>query len=99
MPKIRTLSAEEIARYKKPRAPRPDLLQPYVDYLRGVEAGRWSALEMEAGETQRAVKRRLTTAGKSMGKKIKYRKGADGTLVFEVSDLARTGDEEAINFR
>lgn len=88
MPGFRTLSEDEIARRRRVRAPRPDLLQPYVDYIKDLAAGAWSELQLEASETQRAVKRRLTTAAKQLGKRVKYRKGADGAITFEL----QTGD-------
>lgn len=39
---------------------------------------------MEEGESQRAVKRRLTTASKQMGREIKYKKSREGRIIFEV---------------
>jgi len=84
VPRFRTLTPSEIERFKKRKAPRPDLLADYNSYLDGRKTGDWGAMRLAEGETQRAAKRRLTTAAKQRGRKIKYRKGDTDEIPFEI---------------
>ena len=84
MPRFRTLSSSEVEKLKKRKAPRPDLLADYHTYLEGRKTGDWGAISLEQGESQRAVKRRLTTASKQRGVQIKYRTGDTGEIMFEI---------------
>lgn len=59
-------------------------LSQYTEYLETLRPGEWGAVSLEKGESQRAVKRRLTTASKQKGMNIRYRKGREGTIIFEV---------------
>lgn len=59
-------------------------LGEYEQYLDSLRPGDWGAIQLEKGESQRVVKRRLTVASKRKGMSIKYRRGADGVVVFEV---------------
>ncbi len=84
MPKFTTVPADEMSVLRKRKAPKTDLIQPYIEFLKTVDQGGGGRAELETGETQRAIKRRITTAGKLMGLTVKYRTAPQGTLVFEL---------------
>lgn len=83
MARFRKLSGAEIEELRKRRAPTLNL-DEYLDYLGTLTPGDWGAVTLEQGESQRAIKRRLTMAGKQKGISIRYRKGEEGKIVFEV---------------
>ena len=84
MPNFRTLSRTEIASLTA-RRPRAEALTEYLDYLQTLKPGEWGAIEIEPGESQRAIKRRTSTAAKSQGKQIRWRRSlSEQQLVFEV---------------
>ena len=84
MPEFRQLSAEETARMaSRPRVNHVDLTE-YTQFLGQLAQGDWGELVLDAGDAQRTVKRRLTTAGKSLGKSIHYRRGGERTIRFEL---------------
>ena len=85
MPKFEKLSQEEIERLRSRRSSNQDLGE-YVSYLDTLQPGDWGAVSLEDGETQRVIKRRLTVAGKRQGKEVKYKKGQEGRIVFEVRE-------------
>ena len=59
-------------------------LAEYLAYLEALKPGDWGSIEIEQGESQRAVKRRTSTAAKQ-GKQIRWRRSlSDQQLVFEV---------------
>ncbi len=84
MPNFRTLNKTEIAALTA-RRPRVEALTEYVDYLTTLKPGDWGSIDIEQGESQRAIKRRTSTAAKSLGKTIRWRRSqSDNRLVFEV---------------
>lgn len=84
MPNFRTLSKTEIASLTA-RRPRVEALAEYLTYLTTLKPGDWGSIEIEPGESQRAVKRRTSTAAKSQGKQIRWRRSlSEQQLVFEV---------------
>lgn len=84
MPNFRTLSKTEIASLTA-RRPRAEALAEYLDYLDTLKPGDWGSIEMQADDSQRAVKRRTSTAAKSQGKQIRWRRSLSAQqLVFEV---------------
>jgi hypothetical protein len=83
MPKFTKLSHDEVERLKKRRNVTQNLNE-YLSFLDTVKPGDWGSLTLESGESQRAIKRRLTMAGKQKGMNLKYRRGEEGHIVFEV---------------
>jgi hypothetical protein len=60
-------------------------LAEYDQFLSGLKSGDVSEVQVGEGETERAVKRRLTVAAKHQGKQVQYSKRSDsGTVVFRV---------------
>ncbi|MBI4492873.1 MAG: hypothetical protein HY690_08790 [Chloroflexi bacterium] len=85
MPRLEKLSQAEVERLKRRKTRTQDLSQ-YFSYLSTLKAGDWGRVTLEPDESQRAIKRRLTTASKQRGVDIKYRygKGEQGQIIFEV---------------
>lgn len=85
MPRFEKLSENEVEKLKRRRTPALDLSE-YLAYLDTLKPGDWGAVTLDEGESQRAVKRRLTAASKLKGKEIKYKykKGPEGQIIFEV---------------
>lgn len=83
MPKFEKLSQQEIDKLKKRRATAIDLTE-YLSYLNTLKSGDWGSLTLEANETSRAIKRRLTIAAKQQNKTLKYTKAEGSKIVFEV---------------
>ena len=85
MPQLtRILTEEDLARHG--RVSRLDL-SPYIMILDTVrEGGVGGVLELEAGENQRATKRRLSLAAKERGWKLVWRKADEGQLRFVLAD-------------
>lgn len=48
-------------------------LTPYVAMLQGFRSGDWGRIKLEAGESSRVVKRRLTLAAKERRIKLRHR--------------------------
>ncbi|HEY8489696.1 MAG TPA: hypothetical protein VIO14_01765 [Dehalococcoidia bacterium] len=59
-------------------------LSEYEAYLETLKPGEWGAIQLEKGESQRVVKRRLTIAGKRKGITVRYKRNTNGVVVFEV---------------
>lgn len=85
MPDFRKLSAEEVSSLTRRRTNIADLRE-YLDYLKSLKDGDWGSIELGPDEVQRTVKRRMSTAASSVGKKIRWRTGrADrGAIIFQV---------------
>jgi hypothetical protein len=85
MPKLDRLSKAEVEALRRRRNRTQDLSQ-YLDFLSGLKSGDWGRITLEEGESQRAIKRRLTTASKQRGLNLKYKpgKGEQGQILFEV---------------
>ena len=83
MPRFERLSAAEVERLRRRRVTTLDLSQ-YIAFLDTLRPGDWGAVSLEDGESQRVVKRRLTTAAKQRGWELRYRKTQDGRIIFEV---------------
>jgi len=83
MARFEKLSEAAIEEYRKRRAPTFNL-QEYVAYLSTLKPGDWGAVILEEGESQRAIKRRLTIASRQQGMEIRYKRGETGKIIFEV---------------
>lgn len=84
MPTFKKLTTEEIALITT-RRPRVEALAEYLAYLDKLKPGDWGSIELGAGESQRAVKRRTSTAARNQGKQIKWRRSlTPDQLVFQV---------------
>lgn len=59
-------------------------LAEYESYLDSLAPGEWGAIALDKGESQRAVKRRLTTAARSRGRQVQYKRSEDGVILFTV---------------
>jgi hypothetical protein len=83
MPEFRRVPSGESERYFLKRG-QMDLTE-YEKFLNGVKAPDVAEAQLAEGETERAVKRRLTVAAKGQGKRLQYSKRANtGTVVFRV---------------
>ena len=83
MPEFRRVPAGESERYFLKRG-QMDLTE-YEKFLNSVKAPDVAEAQLAEGETERAVKRRLTVAAKGQGKRLQYSKRANtGTVVFRV---------------
>jgi hypothetical protein len=78
----RFLPKAEVERLKKEVSGQD--LSEYEAYLDSLKPGEWGAIALEDAESQRAVKRRLTTASKRKGITIKYKRTKEGVVMFEV---------------
>jgi hypothetical protein len=86
MPQFRKLSNDEVTALSTRRV-REDVLVPYLSNLSSLRPGDWGSIELEDGDTQRAVKRRTTVAARTQGKDIRWRRSpSPQRLVFEVRD-------------
>jgi hypothetical protein len=83
MARFEKLSETAIEELRKRRAPTLNL-QEYMTYLSTLSPGDWGAVTLDEGESQRAVKRRLTIASRQKGLEIRYKRGEEGKIVFEV---------------
>jgi len=82
VPTFRRLSAEELSTSNRHRT-HVDLT-PYLDFLREIDSGEGGELAVGEGESQRAEKRRLTTAAKQLNRTIRYRRGSKDLIRFEL---------------
>lgn len=83
MPRFQKLSAAEVESLRRRRVSKQDL-SDYLTFLDTFQSGEWGSVSLQEGESQRAIKRRLTVAAKQQGKQIRYKKGEEGRIVFEV---------------
>ncbi len=84
MPTFKKLTADEIAQITA-RRPRIEALAEYLSYLDRLKPGDWGSIELSDGESQRAIKRRTSTAARNQGKQIKWRRSlTPEQLVFQV---------------
>jgi hypothetical protein len=83
MPDFKRVSPRDAERYFLKRG-HMDLTE-YENFLRDLKSGDVSEARMSEDETERAIKRRLTVAAKSLGKQIQYSNRADeGAIVFRL---------------
>ena len=83
MAEFRSIPSGESERYFLKRG-QMDLTQ-YDAFLAGLESGAMAEASVADGETERAIKRRLTVSAKNQGKKLQYSKRAsEGKVVFRV---------------
>jgi hypothetical protein len=83
MPQFRKLTSQEAERFFLKRG-QMDLTE-YERFLTGLKSRDVSEVQVGEGETDRAVKRRLTVAAKNQGKQLQYSKRSEsGTIVFRV---------------
>lgn len=85
MPKFAKLAKEDVESLRGRRGEfRAIDLSAYFSFLDSLKAGEWGAIELEQGESSRAIKRRLTIAAKQKQRKIKYRRAPEpGKIVIE----------------
>jgi hypothetical protein len=84
---FRSLSPDEIADLTRRRSGASTVdLEPYKNAIsQTMSDGGWGSIEIESGDSQRAIKRRTTVAGKEMGKVIKWnRKSSAHRLIYQV---------------
>ena len=89
MPTFSTLPIGE-ARARAATGKRAALLQEYVGYIQRVTAGEAGKLEAGEGETTQAIRRRLNTAAKALGKQLEFRR-TENAVYFWSSDGRRRG--------
>ena len=83
MPEFRRVANKDAERYFLKRG-QMDLTQ-YEGFMAELKEGDVAEVSLGEGETERAIKRRLTVAAKNRGKKLQYSKRADeGSVVFRV---------------
>jgi hypothetical protein len=83
MPEFRRVPSGESERFFLKRG-QMDLTE-YEKFLSSVKPQDVAEAQLGEGETERAVKRRLTVAAKGQGKRLQYSKRANtGTVVFRV---------------
>lgn len=84
MPKLEAVTSEELASLKPKREPKGELIAPYVKFIEELEAKKNPAgrLTLDPEDDQRTVKRRVTSAAKSLGKNIKWKSAPEGQLLF-----------------
>ena len=93
MPTFGKPSPEELETLNRRRNSTLDL-GAYYEHLDAVGLGDWGYMEPDAGESQRLIKRRLTTAAKERGLKLRYKKTEGDRVYFRVNPPeapARTG--------
>lgn len=85
MAKVVKLSDAEVAEIRRRRSSAIDLRE-YLAMIEGLESGDWARLDLEAKDNRRVTKRRLTSAAKERGLKLRYRpaKAEERQLVFTV---------------
>ena len=71
MPDIKLLTKEEVDTLLRPQN-RIDL-GAYVGVLEQIQPGQWKAVMPDEGESHNTLKRRLTRAAKSLGKRVRYK--------------------------
>ena len=84
MPTFAKLSQDEVDQLRR-RRPQTQDLGEYLAYLDTLKAGEWGSITLEEGDTQRVVKRRLTTAAKEKGMTLKYKRAPEGQIIFEAT--------------
>ena len=84
MPTFRKLSSEELTALQRRGHRSPIDLTEYLDFMRELSPGEGGTLELAEGESQRTVKRRISTATTRLKKDIRWRRSENGVLRFEV---------------
>jgi hypothetical protein len=83
MPEFRRVAAKESDGYFLKRGQMD--LREYEEFVAKLTSGDVAEVRPDAGETERALKRRLTVAAKGQGKQVQYSKRApEGSIVFRV---------------
>jgi hypothetical protein len=89
MARFQALSHERIAELTARRHPAAVDLSEYKSWIEQAaqHANGWGEIELAPEDSQRAIKRRTTIAGKELGKTVKWhRKSNHGRLIFRVLD-------------
>jgi hypothetical protein len=84
MPLFGKPSAEELEMLNRRRGSTLDL-SAYYEHLESLTPGDWGFIEPEAGENQRTIKRRLTTAAKQKGLELRYKKAEGERIYFRLN--------------
>jgi hypothetical protein len=85
VPTFRKLSLEELEKTRARRRNSVDLTE-YTAFIAGLSAGEGGEVTLNGNEQKRTVKRRLTVAGRRLGKSVVYRRSAGGTIRFEIGN-------------
>lgn len=83
MPQFHTLSESEVSALKTRRTNLADL-DAYIQYLGSLNQGDWGSVELEQDKSKRVIKRRMSTAARSVGKEIRWRRQTETSCTFEV---------------
>ncbi len=84
VPHFDRLSDTEVVKLRRRKTPREGLLDQYFSFIDTLKPGDWGSIILENDDSQRAVKRRLTTASKQRGYTVKYKKSDSGKILFEL---------------
>ena len=87
MAKYEVVSLSE-AKMKSGTPKQQEILREYREYIQKVPAGQAAKLTASSGESLRAVRRRLTTAAKNLGKTLVVKRGQN-EIYFWVKDGPR----------
>jgi hypothetical protein len=84
MPTFAKLTPEEVAALtrRSARTQPDDRLAEYLEFLNDLKVGDWGRLTLEENESQRAVKYRLTTAGRLKGVRIRYQPSGEANQLY-----------------
>ena len=88
MPEFSRLSPEEVVKLRGKRQTKLDLTE-YREFVNSLDPGDWARVTLEEGESQRTVKRRLTTAAKLEGRDLKYRRSHEGQIIVQLQPPSR----------
>ena len=84
MPEFRKLSTAEVTELSRRQTNLADLRE-YIDYLKTLKTGDWGSIDLGENDSQRNVKRRTTTAAKSLNKTVRWRRSdSEKRIVFQV---------------
>lgn len=85
---VKTMSQDELQRRR--RSTTKIDLGPYRDILDGLSVGEGALIELEPGETQRVVKRRLTMTAGELGYAARWMSAPDHQLRFRLVERKET---------
>lgn len=91
MPLFQLVPLDEATRLSADNSRRQQVLQQYASYISGVGNGQAGKLAPSEGETTMAVRRRLNTAAKQLGKDLVTRREGDDVYFWVKSATRRPG--------
>ncbi len=86
MPRFEKVPEEAARQWGRRGVPSLDLSE-YRAFLEELQPGEWGRITLAEGESQRAVKRRLTMAAKDLDKLLRYRRAPEGQILVGVKAL------------